>query len=147
MRMSRLCPRTQLSSLFSGTSASVLLLAVLLAGPAVLAQEVPLNGYYDGTGAATHWVTSNPLQIAILRWYPANQSEAAFSVGTEPIGVAFDGANIWVTNYGSNNVTKLRASDGGVLGTFSVGTHPYGVAFDGANIWVANSGGNNVTKL
>jgi len=44
-------------------------------------------------------------------------------------------------------VTKLRASDGTVLGTFSVGSQPIGVAFDGANIWVANQLSNNVTKL
>jgi DNA-binding beta-propeller fold protein YncE len=30
-----------------------------------------------------------------------------FNVGTYPTGVAFDGANIWVTNGGSNNVSKL----------------------------------------
>ena len=64
-----------------------------------------------------------------------------------PLGVAFDGANIWVTNSDSNNVTKLRASDGKVLGTFGVGSSPYGVAFDGANVWVANGNSNNVTKL
>ena len=47
-------------------------------------------------------------------------------MGSEPYGIAFDGANIWVANYGSNNVTKLRASDGAVLGTFAVGTNPLG---------------------
>jgi DNA-binding beta-propeller fold protein YncE len=36
------------------------------------------------------------------------------------------------------DVTKLRASDGTVLGTFAVGSNPVGVAFDGANIWVGN---------
>jgi DNA-binding beta-propeller fold protein YncE len=44
-------------------------------------------------------------------------------------------------------VTKLRASDGTVLGTFAVGSFPVGVAFDGANIWVASSGRNTVSKL
>jgi DNA-binding beta-propeller fold protein YncE len=43
-------------------------------------------------------------------------------------------------------VTKLRASDGVVLGTFPVGNAPAGIAFDGANIWVANLS-NSVTKL
>ena len=62
-------------------------------------------------------------------------------------GIAFDGANIWVTNQNSNSVTKLRANDGAVLGQFGVGGNPVGVAFDGANIWVANGGSSNVTKL
>jgi hypothetical protein len=43
-------------------------------------------------------------------------------------------------------VSKLRASDGALLGTFAVGTNPSALAFDGANIWVANFG-NTVSKL
>ena len=35
-----------------------------------------------------------------------------FAVGNIPIGIAFDGANIWVANSSSGTVTKLRASDG-----------------------------------
>jgi YVTN family beta-propeller protein len=64
-----------------------------------------------------------------------------------PYGVAFDGANIWVANEGSNNVSKLRVSDGKVVGTLAVGSAPIGVAFDGANIWVANGDSHTVSKL
>ena len=60
--------------------------------------------------------------------------------------MAFDGADIWVTNNWSNTVTKLR-TDGVDLGDFAVGSLPNGIAFDGANVWVANSGDNTVTKL
>jgi len=88
----------------------------------------------------------NPLQVALLKWFPAYQL-AAFPVGSDPTGVAFDGADIWVTNWGNGTVTKLLAATGAVLGTFTVGSNPFGVAFDGANIWVANSGGGTVTKL
>jgi hypothetical protein len=71
-----------------------------------------------------------------------------FTVGTNPKGIAFDGANIWVVNSSSNGtVTKLRTSDGANLGTFTVGEFPIGVAFDGANIWVANNFSSNVTRL
>ena len=55
--------------------------------------------------------------------------------------------NIWVTNWGSNDVTELRASDGANMGTFAVGQAPCGIAFDGTNVWVANHSGNTVTKL
>jgi DNA-binding beta-propeller fold protein YncE len=34
-------------------------------------------------------------------------SLGTFSVGSIPIGIAFDGANIWVTNQGINSVSKL----------------------------------------
>jgi len=72
-----------------------------------------------------------------------------FTVGTGPTGIAFDGENIWVANYGSNNVTELRASDGATLGTFSLPTSasPIGVAFDGANIWVTNINAATISKF
>ena len=89
--------------------------------------------------------TKNPLQVALLHWYDANQT-ASFAVGFQPFALAFDGANIWVANLGSHSVTKLRASDGATLGTFGVEA-PLGVAFDGGNVWVTNSGINAVTKL
>jgi DNA-binding beta-propeller fold protein YncE len=68
-------------------------------------------------------------------------------VGTTPQGIAFDGTNIWVANAGSNDVTKLLASNGNRVGTYSVGSSPIAVAFDGANIWVTNYGSSSVTKL
>jgi hypothetical protein len=86
------------------------------------------------------------LKVALLKWYPANLT-TSFKVGQNPYGIAFDGANMWVTNNGDNTVRKLRANDGATLGTFSVGVQPMGVALDGANIWVANSFDNTATKL
>ena len=68
-------------------------------------------------------------------------------MGAKPVGVAFDGTNIWVANSDGNTITKLRTSDGTLVGTYNVGTRPIRLAFDGANIWVANFGSNNVTKL
>ena len=82
-------------------------------------------------------------RAAFLRWYRQD-----LPVGTEPYGVVFDGANIWVSNRGSDNVTKLRASDGANLGTFEAVPLPEAMAFDGTHIWVASgAGGYGVTKL
>jgi hypothetical protein len=105
-----------------------------------------VQGYFRNFRADQLPAPINPNQVAILRSYAANRT-AVFPVGASPYGVAFDGANIWVTNLNNNNVTKLRASDGANLGTFPVGTSPRGVAFDGANVWVANSSSNSVTRL
>ena len=107
----------------------------------------------------------NPLQIALQHWYPANLV-SRFTVGNSPArcligcdgspdgtqGVTFDGANVWVTHWNDNSVTKLRASDGAVLGIYTVPGSPYAVIFDGANIWVsmwnnANGAGGTVAKL
>ena len=57
----------------------------------------------------------------------------------------FDGTNTWVASRGSTTVTKLRASDGSVLGNFTVPSGGYGAAFDGTNIWL--SGDTIITEL
>lgn len=86
----------------------------------------------------------NPLKVALLRWYRANTVFTIFPVGKEPIGIAFDGSNIWTANWNDGTVTKLQASDGTVLGTFSSGgSEPYGVTFDKVRchtgLWISSS--------
>ena len=70
------------------------------------------------------------------------------TVGSTPIAIAFDGANMWVTNTNSNAVSVLRVSDGALIKTASVGCNPDAIAFDGAFMWVANGGcgDNTVSK-
>lgn len=89
----------------------------------------------------------NPNQVALLRWYEGNKSGASFETGHSPCGLAFDGSNMWVSNYEDNTVTKFRAGDGQSLGTYNVGPNPCRMAFDGANMWVANLGNGTVSKL
>ena len=92
-------------------------------------------------------VGPNRAAIAIRRWYPANLSNAQFAVGSGPLNVAFDGANIWVVSNSDASVTKLRANDGEKLGKFFVGGDPGFIVFDGANIWITDGLGASVTKL
>ncbi len=97
------------------------------------------DGTIQTTAAATGEGTSsnkNPLEIALLKWY--TNKVTSFTVGDGPQHVAFDGANIWVTNYYSNTVTKLNAATGAVVGTYSGGISLNGIAFDGANMWITN---------
>jgi hypothetical protein len=95
-----------------------------------------------------NWATGNPLKIALLKWYQVNRT-TSFNVGktqnSNPYGLAFDGESIWTANSGEGTVTKLRTSDGAILGTFDVGGQPNGVVFDGANVWVTVSP-NSVIK-
>ncbi|MGB5014813.1 MAG: hypothetical protein WBO68_12370 [Pyrinomonadaceae bacterium] len=86
----------------------------------------------------------NLSRLGQLRWDLLGQR---VPVGTNPFGVAFDGTNIWVANVTTNNVSKIRASDGTVVATYGVGNAPFGILFDGTNIWTANYNGHNVTKL
>jgi hypothetical protein len=123
----------------------VCLAMIIVAGLSLVpgrAQEA--NAPAKGGGGAP---PANPLKVALLKWYAANQVNTRFKVGNNPNDVAFDGQSIWVTNGGDGTVTKLRPSDGTVLGIFKVGALAYGIAFDGANIWVVNTGDNDVTKL
>jgi hypothetical protein len=75
---------------------------------------------------------------------------ASFSpvpVGQGPRGLTFDGANIWAADSAAGRVTKVRASDGILLGTYIVGPGPECLTFDGANIWVTNRDDRSVSKL
>src|SRR5947199_9022278 len=58
--------------------------------------------------------SKNPLQVATLHWYDANQT-TQFSVAGFPTGVVFDGENLWIASTFGNTITKLRPSDGTTL--------------------------------
>jgi hypothetical protein len=118
---------------------AVLISASFIGGQAQKTSEPTLPA---GNGAPP---LSNPLKVALLKWYPANLTTSV-TVGNSPYGVAFDGENIWTANSGSSSVSKVRAGDCTVLGTFPV-VDPMGVVFDGANIWASSYSGNSVTKL
>jgi YVTN family beta-propeller protein len=75
-----------------------------------------------------------------------NVLAGTFPVGDGPFGLAFDGATVWVSNYFSQNVTRL-AADGRVLGTYATGDGASGILFDGDSVWVANNGSNSVSRL
>jgi hypothetical protein len=103
---------------------------------------VKIPGSVVGTGSLSRY---EPKLLGMLRWDLIGRRD--FAVGTRPIGVAFDGENVWVVNRGSSNVTKLRAKDGACVGicTFPVGIAPVGIAFDGENMWIVNQ--SDLTKL
>ena len=70
-----------------------------------------------------------------------------FPAGDGPSALAFDGENIWVANYFSGNVMKLRAADGAALGTYPTADGAAGLAFDGHNLWVTSASANRVIAL
>ena len=84
---------------------------------------------------------------ATLRWDLTACKSTTVTVGNSPDGVAFDGSNIWVTNFGPGNVSKINPVTNTVTATVTVGINPLGVAFDGGNIWVTNSGSDSVSKI
>lgn len=80
----------------------------------------------SGPAGATGPAGPSTLAIALLRWYPANTAGNQFSVGTQPLGAAFDGENIWVANALSNTVTCEPAMGPASVPAISrLGRHPY----------------------
>ena len=86
---------------------------------------------FSGDGSALTNINANqvapPLnlqQVALLRWYAANQAGTAFAVGTAPVGVAFDGANIWVANQHRQHRDQAAGERWGEPGDFRRGQLP-----------------------
>jgi hypothetical protein len=57
--------------------------------------------------------------------------------------------NVWVTDSVLNYITKIRISDGSVLGVYSLSPNslPLFGAFDGTNVWVLMFGATNVDNV
>jgi len=92
-------------------------------------------------------IETNLKRVALARWYDANEAGVTLPTDSQPKGIIFDGASVWVSNSGDNTVTRRRSSDGLLFGVYPVGAYPLGLAYDGARLWVANRGGNSVTRL
>ncbi len=102
---------------------------------------------FDGTNLWISYLTGTKLMKvrpgdgATLALYPQ-------SVTGTPMGLTFDGHNLWVANYRSG-VTAVRATDGTQIRTVTVRAIGLmdGIAFDGNSVWVADNGGNTVSKV
>jgi hypothetical protein len=99
------------------------------------------------SSTSTAQVKRNPLQAAMLKWWDVNLNEDAVTrFNGFLFGIAFDGADLWVSNLIRNELHKIRVTDGAVLATFSY-ANPEALAFDGRHLWVLSRIGGNVTKV
>jgi hypothetical protein len=88
-------------------------------------------------GGSVSIITLNPVTVTIIT--------AGFN---NPIGILYDGANMWVTDLGlSNNSLFKLDSNGAIIQTVPVGIQPGFPVFDGTNIWVPSFGSNSVTVV
>jgi hypothetical protein len=69
------------------------------AGPVNLIADI--TSYTTGARLSTSDLAQN-------RWDHDRAKPVTVTVGSSPLGVAFDGTNIWVANVGSNNVSKIN---------------------------------------
>ncbi|SRR5258708_7370246 len=90
---------------------------------------------------------SNPVQVALLRWYGAN-AVTQFATCAIPQGLAFDRVHVWVACGGSGNeLQEFNFSDGTLVATITGIVSPYSLVYDGANIWATNPGSGTVTEV
>lgn len=72
-----------------------------------LSPDITVASAPDALSAEFARTTTNLEMIALLKWYTAYSSTLSdFQVAPNPRGVAFDGANMWVTNWYSNTMSK-----------------------------------------
>ncbi|MBI4316954.1 MAG: hypothetical protein HY675_00570 [Chloroflexi bacterium] len=116
----------------------------LLVGVLVMAR--PEGGGLFGSAVTGPAASSTNREIALLQWHKyLPRSPVVISAGHGPGGIAFDGANMWVTNSLSNNVSVIPINATAPSKTLSVGPEPEGIAFDGANMWVVNGDSDSVS--
>ncbi len=93
-------------------------------------------------------ITPSPTPIAV-----ATITLATLNAGTSPVGVAIspDGATVYITNSGSDNITPIRTSDNTALTSFPAGSAPMGIALGKVgtttNIYVANNTAGTLTVI
>jgi len=110
--------------------------------PASLATSVLFDGQFI-------WATvQNPNGGVLLKMSLSGSTLSSTKVGSVPIELAYDGANIWVTDYVLSKVTIVNAS-GNIKRIPIPSANPEGIIFDGKYIWVANNGvgANSVSKF
>jgi hypothetical protein len=67
------------------------------------------------------------------------------SLGTGPVGIAFDGSRIWTANDGSVSIVSFNPT---MVTTVSTGfDRPESILYDGANIWVTDTDASTLLKL
>jgi hypothetical protein len=105
---------------------------------------LPSGIAFDGTAV---WTANSDTQGSGSVSRVINGIPTTVGVGfSHPLGMLYDGANIWVTDDGDRQLKKLN-TDASIAVSVPVGVTPAHPAFDGINIWVPNAFSNSVTVV
>jgi hypothetical protein len=70
---------------------------------------------------------------------------ATFTTGfSQPAGILFDGANLWVTDAGDTSLKRVDTNTGAVLQTIALSGSVRYPVFDGTNLWIPCVGPDEV---
>jgi hypothetical protein len=79
-------------------------------------------------------------RAALSQWAFPHQlpmtAKTPIGIGSRPQGVRSDGADLWVAGFGNHTVTRVRASDGLVLGTWTGATNAVAVLIARGRVYV-----------
>jgi hypothetical protein len=93
------------------------------------------------------WTANQGPPGSVSKVDPDSGIATNFTTGfSEPQGIIFDGASIWVTDFGDNKLKKLDTL-GNVILSVPTGSEPLFPVFDGSNIWVPNELDFSVTVV
>ncbi len=81
-------------------------------------------------------------RAALGQWWNTSGSAATSTtnVGTRPIGVSCDGADVWSANHKAGTVFRVRASDGRLLETWTGATNAFAVLVAMGRVFVTGIG-------
>jgi hypothetical protein len=85
-------------------------------------------------------------RAALGQWW-TEKLPLSYPVGNVPQGVQSDGADLWVANNGNGTVTRIRASDGALLGTWTGATGASSVLVAGGQIFITGYTTNRLYEI
>jgi DNA-binding beta-propeller fold protein YncE len=94
-----------------------------------------------------------PSTGGVTRIRPDNSAKQSFTSGfTHPVGILFDGANLWVTDdelapNGNSTLKRVDLTSGAVIQTIPMQSGAAFPVFDGTNLWVLNPYSNSVSVV
>jgi hypothetical protein len=79
---------------------------------------------------------------------PPGAVTSAATLGNNPVGIAFDGTNVWTANLGSPGSVSIINPQSYSVNTVTTGFNgPWGIIYDGAHIWVADDLAGTLLQL
>jgi YVTN family beta-propeller protein len=100
-----------------------------------------------GSDRLNRYTLAQPLASPPNLADPTNRLVKAIPVGSGPQGVVFGAGSVWVSNFGSDTLSRINTATNAVTATRPVGDGPQGLAFGASSVWVANSLEDTVSRL
>ncbi len=109
--------------------------------------STPAGIWFDGTYI---WAVSGPYQGAgsLVKLSKTGVTLATFNTGGITSGdIVSDGTYLYVTNYHSGTISKIRRADGELVNTLNSGAGVGNLLYEAHQLWAGNCEANTVTRF